>query len=214
MRLSIIHGRERAKARHAIAPRNPVRSFDPPEDWHEATGAEGYHIVKREPGKGYRHVVTPRQIRTRLAQLPKSFIADLEVVQLCKMTRKKEFSPCYGLQWGHAIYLYPFDDTLDEYFIAPPPSWFVTETRMYGGRWEKSEPGVWRLCWSEASARDFQLNNVLIHELGHLIDKRNTNYVDQERFAEWFAIEYGYRRTGGWDKRRPRRRVRRRHHGT
>ena len=83
---------------------------------------------------------------------------------------------------------------------------------MYGGRWEQHEPDVWRLVWTEASARDFQLNNVLIHELGHLVDKRNTNYIDQERFAEWFAVEYGYRRTGGSKRRRPHRRIRRRHH--
>ena len=204
--------RERAKARRAIAPRNPIGSFDPPEDWYEATGEQGYRVIVRNPGKGYRHVVTTEQIRTRLAKLPKGFLNDLEVVQLSSMTRKKEFSPCYGLQWGQAIYLYPFDETLDEYFYGPPPQPLVIETKMYGGRWEQSEPGVWRLIWTESSARDFQLNNVLIHELGHLVDKRNTNYIDQERFAEWFAVEYGYRHSGGQQKRRPNRRVRRRHH--
>ena len=204
--------RERAKARRAIAPRNPIGSFDPPEDWYEATGEKGYRVIVREPGNGYRHVVTPEQVKSRLSRLPKGFLTDLEVVQLCTMTRKKEHSPCYGLQWGQAIYLYPFEETLDEYFLAPPPRSLVIETRMYGGRWDLSEPGVWRLVWTESSARDFQLNNVLIHELGHLVDKRNTNYIDQERFAEWFAVEYGYRGTGGMGKRRPNRKVRRRHH--
>ena len=112
--------RERAKARRAIAPRHPVSSYDPPEDWHEATGEKGYRVITREPGHGYRHVVSPDQVRTRLSKLPKGFLTDLEVVQLCTMTRKKEFSPCYGLQWGNAIYLYPFDETLDEYFYSPP----------------------------------------------------------------------------------------------
>lgn len=204
--------RERAKARRAIAPRHPIHSFDPPEDWFEATGADGYRVVQRDPGQGYRHVVTPDQVRTRLAKLPQGFLTDLEVIQLCTMTRKKEFSPCYGLQWGNAIYLYPFEETLDEYFYSPPPRSLVIETKMYGGRWEQNEPGVWRLFWTESSARDFQLNNVLIHELGHLVDKRNTNYIDQERFAEWFAVEYGYRRTGGLAKRWPKRKIRRRHH--
>ena len=204
--------RERARARRVITPRKPIGVFDPPEDWHEATGEKGYRVIIREPGKGYRHVVTAQQIRTRLAKLPESFLAELEVVQLSTMTRKKEFSPCYGLQWGNAIYLYPFEETLDEYFIGPPPRSLLIETRMYGGRWEQTDPEIWRLCWTESAARDFQLNNVLIHELGHLIDKRNTKYIDQERFAEWFAVEYGYRRTGGRDKRRPRLKSRRRHH--
>ncbi len=204
--------RERAKTRRAIPCRNPERSFDPPEDWHEATEQTGYRIIVRKAGYAYRHVVTPRQIRSRLSSLPAEFLRELEVVQLSEMTRKKHFSPCYGLQWNRAIYLYPFDETLDEFFHSPPPSALVIETKMFGGRWEQPEPGVWRLIWTESSARDFQLNNVLIHELGHLIDKRNTRYIDQERFAEWFAVEYGYRRTGGRNRRRPATGIRRRHH--
>ncbi|MEM1304814.1 MAG: hypothetical protein AAGG46_07950, partial [Planctomycetota bacterium] len=72
--------------------------------------------------------------------------------------------------------------------------------------------GEWRLVWSEATIQDFYLNNILIHERGHLLDERNTSYIDRERYTEWFAIEYGYRRSGGAAARRPRQRVRRRHH--
>ncbi len=43
-----------------------------------------------------------------------------------------------------------------------------------------------------AAIKDFYLNNILIHELGHLLDERNTSYTDRERYAEWFAIKYGY----------------------
>ncbi len=38
----------------------------------------------------------------------------------------------------------------------------------------------------------FYLNNILIHELGHLLDERNSTYIDRERYAEWFAVDYGY----------------------
>ena len=170
-------------------------------------------MIVRPPGKAHRHVVTPEQIKSRLSQLPKQFLNGLEVVQLATMTRKKLRFPCYGLQWGCAIYLYPFDESLEEIFYRPPQHALVTETRMYGGRWDQPEAGVWRLKWSESSARDFQLNNVLIHELGHMVDTWNTTYMAQERYAEWFAIEYGYRRTGGASKKsRPSRKVRRRHH--
>ena len=53
--------------------------------------------------------------------------------------------------------------------------------------------------------RDYYLNNILIHELGHLVDSRNTGYVDRERYAEWFAVEYGYKqsRPSGPPKRSP-----------
>lgn len=206
----------RAKARRLIGRKNPIQPFDPSEDWYEPTGESGYRVIIKKPGDGYRHVVTQDQIRSRLAQLPQHFIEDLDVVQLGCMTRKKNRFPCYGLQWGNAIYLYPFDESLEEEFDRPPPLALVIEAKMFGARFVETRPHGWKLIWTETSARDFQLNNVLIHELGHLIDLRNTSYTDQERYAEWFAIHYGYLQSGGKSKpsRVRNRKVRRRHHGT
>ena len=34
--------------------------------------------------------------------------------------------------------------------------------------------------------------SILIHELGHLLDQRNSTTIDRERYAEWFAIAHGY----------------------
>jgi len=204
--------REYAKARRTITGRKRDNMFDAPEVWHEPTGQTDYRVLALPPGREYRHVVTRDQVRQRLDQLPGSFLHGLEVVQLSTMTRKKERLPCYGLQWGCAIYLYPFHQSMEEHFTSPPPSQLVIETKMYGGRWEHSSPQLWRLIWTEQSASDYQLNNILVHELGHLVDTWNNKSTDQERFAEWFAIEYGYRWTGGQDSRRRRRKVRRRHH--
>ena len=69
----------------------------------------------------------------------------------------------------------------------------------------------WQLVWTEATIKDFYLNNILIHELGHLLDNRNTSYTDRERYAEWFAIEHGLKKSGR-PKRERKKRVRRRHH--
>lgn len=192
--------------------RNRQEPFAPPEDWHEPQGdGRAYRVVTQKPGPGYRHVVTAEQIRTRLAELPQSFLQALEVVQLSRVTRKKQSFPCYGMQWGPAIYLYPIEETLEETFYAPPHPQVVNESRMYGGAWDETEPGVWRLTWTEQSVQDFYLNNILIHELGHLVDERNRSYVDRERYAEWFAIQYGYQASGG-RLRRGGADVRKRHH--
>ena len=122
-------------------------------------------------------------------------LANLEVVQLSRMTRKKQSFPCYGMQWGASLYLYPIEENLVEFYHCPPTPNQVNEARMYGGRWSQESRGVWRLEWTEEAVRDFYLNNILIHELGHLVDLRNTGYVDRERYAEWFALEYGYKRS-------------------
>jgi hypothetical protein len=181
----------------------PVRAlnrrgpFLPPETWHEPQSEESpdYRILTEDPGPGFVHVVQADEVRDRLGQLPEWMLEPLEIVQLSRMTRKKRLFPCYGMQWGTSLYLYPIEETLVETFDSPPKASVFNEAKMYGGRWEHSEGNLWRLHWNLPSIRDFYLNNILIHELGHLLDQRNCSAVDRERFAEWFAIEHGYRPT-------------------
>jgi len=166
----------------------------PPENWYEPKedGSGNFRVVVQPAGKGFRHVVTEEDVRRRLAQLPAWMVKPLEVVQLSQMTRKKLRSPCYGMQWGSTIYLYPIEESLVETFHEPPLPAQRIEASMFGARWEPTDSG-WKLIWSEASIRDFYLNNVLIHELGHILDNRNSSHRDRERFAEWFALEVGYK---------------------
>jgi hypothetical protein len=190
---------------------NMCEPFAPPEDWHEPLGSgKKYRIVVQHPGDGYVHVVTPEQIRERLTRVPQEFLRGLEVIQLSRMTRKKQSFPCYGMQWGATLYLYPLEESLEEWFYTPPRTEVYNEVRMYGGQWDEPGPGKWRLTWSKQAIEDFYLNNILIHELGHLVDERNSGYAQRERYAEWFAIQYGYRATGGRQSRQPA--VKRRHH--
>jgi hypothetical protein len=108
------------------------------------------------------------------------------------MTRKRELFPLYGLQWGTAVYLYPIETSLVEEFVQRPKPHQEIETRIYGGEWSRRGK-IWRLKWTLDSVRDFYLNNILIHEVGHALDDRNLRTLDRERFANWFAVEYGYR---------------------
>ena len=194
--------------------RNERLPFAPPENWYEPKedGAP-YRIVVQNPGPNYRHVVTPQEVRDRLAQLPSSFLRPLEVVQFSRITRKKQSFPCYGMQWGTTLYLYPIESNLIEYYSQPPKPAQLNEARMYGGRWTREASGGWKLVWTESAIKDFYLNNILIHELGHLLDDRNSRPVDRERFAEWFAVKHGYQATRGERERTLKRVVRRRHHG-
>jgi hypothetical protein len=167
----------------------------PPEEWYEPSEQVlkgDFAVLVRPAGQGYRHVIAEEDIRTRLAQLPERLLAGLDVVQLSTMTRKKRRAPCYGMQWGSTIYLYPIEESLVESFGRPPRPKQKIEAAMYGARWEHAR-GQWRLIWTEAALRDFYLNNVLIHELGHILDSRNRSYLDRERYAEWFAVEHGYK---------------------
>ncbi|MCA9061264.1 MAG: hypothetical protein KDA85_22275 [Planctomycetaceae bacterium] len=170
--------------------------FDAPEVWHEPKEDGELQIVVERPGSGYTHVVTAGEIRDRVEQLPAEYRESLDVVQLSRMTRKRRLFPCYGLQWGTAVYLYPIEESLQELYTRPPRPAQRIETEMFGGRWVQ-DGAMWRLIWTFNTVRDYVLNNVLIHEIGHINDSRNTSFRKRERFADWFAIEYGYRATGG-----------------
>ncbi len=177
---------------------NNHNAYQPPEDWHgvgETEGTTDYRVIVQAAGPGYSHVVTEGQIRERLAQLPDWMLHPLNTIQLSRMTRKKKSFPCYGMQWGPTLYLYPIESELVEYFGRPPRPAEYIEAKQFGGRWSQQGASLWTLTWTEATIRDFFLNNILIHELGHLLDDRNTSYRDRERYAEWFAIEYGHRPT-------------------
>jgi hypothetical protein len=169
-----------------------LEEFSAPEIWHDPRKRVQTRYVTQAPGAGFRHAVTADEVRERLALLPEQFRRRLEVVQFSTMTRKRQLFPCYGMQWGSAVYLYPIEELLVEVYRRPPNPQQQIEAGMFGGRWSH-EGRVWRLTWTEQSIKDFYLNNVLIHEVGHVNDARNTNSRDRERFANWFAIEYGYR---------------------
>src|SRR3954463_183938 len=74
-------GRPKQARRSSTGQRNSRQPFAPPEDLDEPTEAATYRIVTQEPGPGYRHVVTPAEIRERLSLVPKAFLEQLEVVQ-------------------------------------------------------------------------------------------------------------------------------------
>lgn len=171
-----------------------LEDFSAPERWHESRDGRKVRFVVQPAGEGYVHAVTADEVRERLARLPARFTRGLSAVQFSAMTRKRQLFPCYGMQWGAAVYLYPIEDAFVETYRRPPTPQQQIEASMYGGRWS-NDGTLWRLNWTAETIRDFYLNNVLIHEVGHLNDSRNSNTRDRERFANWFAIEYGYRAT-------------------
>jgi hypothetical protein len=186
----------RAAGKGARIAGSPVRGpYMPPETWYEPKDefSGPFRIVEHTPGNGFRHILDEEDIRARLSLLPAWMVKPLQVVQLSQMTRKKRRAPCYGMQWGNTIYLYPIELNLVENFRRAPKPAQLIEAKMFGARWERISSSSWNLIWSEDTIRDFYLNNVLIHELGHILDERNTRSIDRERYAEWFALEYGYK---------------------
>jgi hypothetical protein len=181
-----------ARRQRGAVERNDHEAFNAPEIWHEPTGRTTIRFVVDPAGCGYVHPVTVDEVRDRIAELPEKYTRGIEVVQFSRMTRKRALFPCYGMQWGPNIYLYPIEDSLEETYIRPPTPQQRIDAGMYGGEWSQ-QGSTWVLSWTEDAIRDFYLNNVLIHEIGHINDQRNSSFATRERYADWFAIEYGYR---------------------
>ncbi|MFK7820415.1 MAG: hypothetical protein AB8G99_16965 [Planctomycetaceae bacterium] len=169
--------------------------FDAPEVWHEPSDdPKAIRFIRSNPGKDHFHPISTAEAKARIEQLPKRFVQGLDVVQFSKMTKKRAIFPVYGMQWGSTVYLYPIEDSLTEVYSQPPNPQVVIDTKMYGGKWSQDK-NRWTLTWTRETIRDYYLNNILIHEVGHINDERNTSYRDREAYANWFAIEYGFKRS-------------------
>jgi hypothetical protein len=173
-----------------------ISHFSAPEVWHEPDLQLTTKYVVQPAGANFVHAVTVDEVRSRLAELPAAFTHEIQVVQLSGMTRKRRLFPLYGMQWGPNIYLYPIEESLTETFVRPPRPEQRIEAQMFGGKWIETK-NEWKLIWTPETIRDFYLNNVLIHEVGHVNDTRNTNAHKREQYAIWFATEYGYRASRG-----------------
>lgn len=187
-------------------------SHHPPETWYSPTesSSEAVKIKAMKPGKGFVHAVTVKDVTSTLERVSSSFLERLDRIQLTSMTKKKRTQSMYGLQWGSTVYLYPVPEDLTEHFDKPPMPAFRQDTEVYGAKWHQ-EGSRHILEWTDATVRDYYLNNVLFHELGHINDVRNTSSSDREAYANWFARTYGYPLSDASRKRRGRTSVRRHH---
>src|SRR5262245_30273617 len=75
-------GKPQARRMRGRGQDNTRLPFAPPEVWYEPSETpRALRIVRQSAGDGYRHVVTPEEVRARLADLPARFTERLEVVQ-------------------------------------------------------------------------------------------------------------------------------------
>lgn len=170
--------------------RRKKRTYDPPEVWYDPS--DRLRVVVDFPGRGYRHVLTGEEVKFYLRSIPDWAVRGLSTIVLARITRKKLSAPRYGLQWGSTVYLYPMPEDLVEYQEHPPLPQVRIETEKCGGVWS-FDGQLWSLVWTEDAVKRFYLENILPHELAHVLDERNSNTRDRERFAEAFAQRWGPR---------------------
>jgi hypothetical protein len=160
------------------------------------TGAAIVPVYTRDLHTDFIRPVEVEDVRGLLSSVPSDFLNSLRGIYLLGGTSKqlraskKRFR--YGCYESGRIYLYAFPRwMLTEIWGQLPKPTIVEEYRRMGAQWNHSDSG-WQLEFDPSSLKRFYLFDVLLHELGHHVDKRvwSRDTESAERYAEWFAQEY------------------------
>lgn len=159
-------------------------------DYFARTQAE-IRIDRRDPGKGYRHLLTISQLRTFLGLLPDwdDVAIGLDAIVLDTRTRPDTL----GLHSEGVVSVCAWERKL----------WSVGDVSFVYSAFDllklldvkiRGLPGDrYELRWTEGQARAFQLLDVLAHELGHHHDRITSRHQVHTGRGEPYAEAYAVR---------------------
>jgi len=159
---------------------------------HVPTSHQGYVIDRESPGKGYRHVLTKRDLQSFLDLVPDwpALSHRLERIVLAVGSSSDDgYHEFYHREETGAIFLHAWDEDL---WVPLLPTYFQTHRDLLqrlGVSFDlRDDPIVCR--FTEQQARAFVLLHVFMHELGHHWDRIHQKHRDSKRgedYAERFA---------------------------
>lgn len=160
---------------------------------------KGQFVIKECPlNPNFIIPVTKAEVRSKLNSLPSQFLEGLKGVMLLGGSKKQLKTAwgnlsCYGVYSDSVIFLLPFpiEQLITCSRTLPPPH--IKQDYEKAGAIFTFENQRWYKHFTRSTLKTFYLNDVLIHELGHHVDRYNKNDSDAEKYAEWFAREYGYK---------------------
>jgi hypothetical protein len=124
-----------------------------------------------------------------LTTIPDQYLAGLEGVFLMGGTSRQRHLKkiTYGMYGSGRIYLFALPEVmLVQHLRGMPKPSLVKEYTKFGATVIPSGKGGATLRFEESSLRLFYLYDVLLHEVGHHVDRKGES-DDAERYARWFA---------------------------
>ncbi len=166
-------------------------------------------IFCERPHERFIQPCTASEVREVLMSCPSKFLHGLRSVHILSGTSKQEKALGllhYGTYSPQRIFLHAYPKRLMEQRYATPPPPHIRRTYERFGAQVKRCHGGWSLRFDARSLRLFYLFDVLLHELGHHVDKHVFSRTDAsaERYAEWFADAQARQIAGSSDGLRPR----------
>jgi hypothetical protein len=188
--------------------RTNLRSFDPQNEelsrviekyYDECEGAERPIYRQISLHEAFVMPVTLTEVKVTVDAIPAEFTDGLKGVFLLGGSQKQADTYntySYGCYLENKIYLHPYPKNRLKRKYAHPPKPHILIEYQRAGVSITQKPGEFIIEFTEDALRHFYLRDVLIHEVGHHVDRSNFGKKRKSRmepFAEWFATEYGFR---------------------
>jgi hypothetical protein len=163
---------------------------------------DAIHLFEKPLAQGWVYPCTLDDIRQRLAKLPEQDLVGLWAIGLVPSTRKQsESDGRYYFQKRPEINLYSYTDTLT-FKLAPFTKRRdidqVLRVQLHFGMQVEQLGSRYMCVWSKSTLRDFIIDHVLLHEVGHHVFfwsrmKQGLAYTPAVAGAESFADDYAIR---------------------
>ena len=158
--------------------------------------------------KGYVYPCSIEDIREKLDELPARLLRNVSVIHLCNQVKMNPDVDAHIYNDTH-IRIYPVPEKLRLSYGRKKPNPALAQERLeFGAYWQKID-GKWFLSWDRDCLRDYILNHVLLHEIGHSLDTINLGARRGEKRAEAFAHRVGKNREIKQKAKKRKRRLRR-----
>ena len=167
----------------------------------EIKSANSFIIKSEETHDKFFMPVTADELKATLKTLPQEFTDGLKGIFLLAGSNKQlKVSSgklaCFGMYYYNCVFLFPYPKNQFKVSSKKLPAPHIQREYERAGATYTQKNNRWIRTFSEASLKQFYLRDVFIHEIGHHIDRNsNRSYEKAERFAEWFATQYGFKLT-------------------
>lgn len=160
-------------------------------------------FIQDNPSRDFFFPISIEEIKKILEKLPQEHTQNLTHIWLRKINnqeKEKSIQGCFICGSGvNLIVIYPFPKDLKMTFGKKRPS--SKELKWYSNYNPEliEENGYWQLVWTEDKIKQYYLEGLFLHEMGHKIDSVYQRYWSKaykqkaEKFADNFAYYWGHK---------------------
>jgi len=162
-------------------------------------GEETPIFIIDNPSRDFFFPVSKDEIKEFLEKLPTEHSENLTHIWLKKISKKdflkERVQGCFICGSGvNLIVLYPFPKDLTMNFGNKKPD---KKTLKWYSKYKPElieEKGNWKLIWSKEKIKEYYLEGLFLHEIGHKMDSINQRYWSKanKRKIENFADNFAY----------------------